>query len=1133
MELVEGAVDLLRALRGPHHASGDSWLSAAGDLDPDATLPPRQLDGPDEAPGDLPAPSPLPPERAGRLRELLGQLAEGLAALHASRRLHRDVKPSNVLVTPDDRVVLVDFGLVASLEPDHIAHQRMIAGSVPYMSPEQSLGAELGPASDWYAFGAVLYELLTGRPPFAGARAAVLAAKRGREVVPPAQVVPFVPPDLDRLCVGLLALDPAERPTGAEVLRALGRPVPPVRDDRVELVGRTAQLARLEEAFAALEAGRPSVVHVRGASGMGKSALVATALDRMRQAPGALVLSARCYERDHVPFKAIDPLIDALVPWLEAQPREVRAALAPRHVGPLRRLFPVLGRVAPFAQTAGAGPDPHEDQRRGFLALRELLARVGDRVRLVLHVDDLQWADRDSMVLLRSVLRPPDPPAMLLILARRPEGSPASEAEPAADGPPIEVGPLGDDEAHALLRRLHPGARPDEAATLVRESLGSPFFLTELAHEARQAPGGAPSLGEVVKARVAGLPEGPRRLLQAIALASAPLARGVAAEVAEIRSPTAFTALQAARLVRSEGPGAADPVECSHDRIREAVVADLGEAAPLHLRLAEALERAGGADPDRLCTHFRRGGDLRRALRYAREAAEESTRSLAFDRAAANLRRLLELLGPDSDERGVVLARLGEALTHAGRGAEAADALLAAAPLLRAPSLRLEAACQLVWSGHLARGRSLLIESLEALGVRVPRTPWGMRLLGLWHRLRSRLAPLRFPPRRGERIDEAALQRTRALGDAGLVCLTSDQDLAFVTLARFVTEARGLGDPVQFARAMATESMVSHLEPWGEARGKAAFALGIELARQTGDPLARAWLHQFEGVASVQRGEMDRAGEQFRLALDAYRDTRGSGPFVGWCRMFVVLMSAHWDSWTACAEDFYRLVDDALARDDLALHVHVVLGGFLHPAYFADEPERASAEVERAFSRWQQDRFDLMHFYVHIQRLLNHAYQGRYAEGLALLDRVEADLLGSGALNSGANVAQLAQITASLTAGAVLAGVAAPDRVRRARRLVDAELDRPGWRAAASALPAAALRQALGDRTGALAAVDRGLEGARADRIDNTARLLRLQRLRVLGRGGADPEHAELVEDCRARGLAAPLRFLDMYGPVR
>ena len=119
-----------------------------------------------------------------RLELALPQLASGLNALHGAGKLHRDIKPSNVLVAEDHRVVLLDFGLI--LETDGLSSldgTQATSGTPAYMSPEQGAGEPLGPASDFYSVGIMLYEALTGRVPFRGTYLEVLNAKRAQVTI--------------------------------------------------------------------------------------------------------------------------------------------------------------------------------------------------------------------------------------------------------------------------------------------------------------------------------------------------------------------------------------------------------------------------------------------------------------------------------------------------------------------------------------------------------------------------------------------------------------------------------------------------------------------------------------------------------------------------------------------------------------------------------------------------------------------------------------------------------------------------------------------------------------------------------------------------------------------------------------
>jgi eukaryotic-like serine/threonine-protein kinase len=148
------------------------------------------------------------------------QVANGLAAAHALRIVHRDLKPGNVLIDDAGRVRVADFGIARAIEDPGITQPGRVVGTGEYVSPEQALGKPLDERCDLYALGVLLYEMLSGRPPFRGASFADVAARHVRAPVPPLQEArPDIPDDLRELVEALLAKSPAARPAPAAAIR--------------------------------------------------------------------------------------------------------------------------------------------------------------------------------------------------------------------------------------------------------------------------------------------------------------------------------------------------------------------------------------------------------------------------------------------------------------------------------------------------------------------------------------------------------------------------------------------------------------------------------------------------------------------------------------------------------------------------------------------------------------------------------------------------------------------------------------------------------------------------------------------------------------------------------------------------
>jgi serine/threonine protein kinase len=357
-----------------------------------------------------------------RLRSAFAQLATGVMALHGRNIIHRDLKPSNVMVTDGGQVVLMDFGLVAELDRTGMsASSDKVAGTPKYMAPEQAAASPPTPASDWYAVGVMLYEALSGKPPFGGPLMQVLQDKQRLD--PPPLSGPNMPADLNSLCMRLLARAPQARPDAFEIAKAIASATKlstaTVSHTGQHLVGREPHLAALNDAFRALERNcEPVVEFISGRSGEGKTALAEHFLATLRKDKRIAVMSGRCYDRESVPFKALDTLIDALGSYLRSLPGKDAALLIPDDIGMLVQVFPVLQRVDVVAEVVDARPialDDQQTRQRAFRALRSLLTRIGRRSQIVWFIDDLQWGDADSAEALFRVLRPPEAPAVLVL----------------------------------------------------------------------------------------------------------------------------------------------------------------------------------------------------------------------------------------------------------------------------------------------------------------------------------------------------------------------------------------------------------------------------------------------------------------------------------------------------------------------------------------------------------------------------------------------------------------------------------------------------------------------------------------------------------------------------------------------
>ncbi|MBI2214612.1 MAG: protein kinase [Acidobacteria bacterium] len=1167
MEFVEGC-DFLEYL-----------TPAAGPAEDESTpteIRPRVLlaDAGTNAPPVVPAPRPATLD-TDRLRKALAQLARGLGTLHEADKLHRDIKPANILVSRRGRVVILDFGLVTERH-GHSADNASLIGTPAYMSPEQAAGRSLTEASDWYSVGVLLYQALTGVLPHGGKGIRALIDKQ--TVVPrsPRLINPHAPGDLVELCEELLRIDPEQRPTGVEILRALSlsgrstgsipRPKPATSHP---LVGRGAELRRMTEAFDDTMRGATSVVFLAGSSGMGKTTLIRHFVEMARtRNDDVVVLESRCYERESVPYKAVDHLIDGLSAWLRTLPQGELAAILPPDIGDLARLFPVIAQLESLAgRTSSIAADPQESRRRAFGSLRHILTRIAVRKVLVVVIDDLQWGDSDSALLLGEVLRPPAAPPLMLLATCRLEEERASEfvatlrrlllphdrVSPFFSATRLEIGPLPASEALTLARDLISSEgesrfSPDEAArmaaVIAEGSQGHPIsivehvrFLLSPAHDPRDD---APlSIETLIRRRAARLPESARLLLDLLAVAARPVTQDVLRTAAALGDefPRALALLVASHLGRSKGIRSYDDVETYQDQIRDAIASsiDSERQRSLHLMLANAMREAGSHDSEALAEHFRASGDSRTAYAYTLAAADQAMQALAFDRAARLLRSAIELAPTPVVARDLSI-RLGQSLAGAGRGAEAAIVFLGAcegARIAESIELQRRAAELLLENGHIDDGIVTLRQVLRRLGMKFAETPLQAVASLLGRRMLVRLRGLRFTKRDPSQLSQLQLTKIDACWSAavGLGLVDTVRGADFQT--QHLLLALNAGEPYRVARALATEA--GYCAAYGTARRKRTESLISRskwVADSIDEPHVEGLVLLIEGMAATLEGRWRDSIAPSRAAETILRE-RCSGVF--WERFMsqlYPLIALMWmGEWREMSAAVPALLNEARQRGDFFAETYIRTRLEWLVALADDDAKRAGQIADDAIGRWSSTGFHLQHFHHMLSRVEIGLYDGDPAGAYEAYRRQLPPLKRSMLTN-----AQIIDIELGFVgARAKLALRAAGERDAPSARSVMRDVSRieeheTPWGNALALMLRASASSITDDRDETLSLLQRAEEALRAADMQICAIVTRRRRGELSG-------NASLVraadERMAARGAVRPDRIARMLMPGR
>ncbi|MBI2571369.1 MAG: protein kinase [Candidatus Schekmanbacteria bacterium] len=660
--------------------------------------------------GAAPPPARQQPTDLGELLGVIIRVCQTLAYIHGESIVHRDLKPANILVKTDGSPVLLDFGLTVrsvgrSSREVLDAEAFQSVGTISYMSPEQIRGELVDARADLYSLGCILYELLTGKLPYAGSTPReILLGHLSSTPIPPAQLAAGIPSELDHLLLWLLAKEPRKRPGYAtDVISALIRcgafqagmasaPVPRDYLYRPPFVGRTAAVQTLTGCLAELRRGRGSIVFIGGASGSGKTRLMVELTRLARQMVRALALVGESPmpvspgAPEH--WGCTSPL-GALREPLRAigdRCRQDGAAMTARLLGDHARLLAAYEESLAELPGVSALPSPAELPSdaavvRLFAALLEAFAALADEQPLLLILDDLHWADDLTLQFLSFLCRGDYIKARpwLLVGTYRTEEA-GRDLRLLADHSGVhhlQLEPLSEKEVGVLVREMLGLA--DEPTQFVdflhSQCEGNPLFVSEYLRtaisqqllrrtegtgwhvvDAENAVGGPlyetlrlpRSLADLINRYLDSLGGPAREVLQAAAVIGRETDADLLVQTAGVAEPTTVEATVEllSRKVLEELQGG--QLRFTHSKLREVAYGRIAPSRRQQLHGAAAAALSGRADAaaelaGTVARHYESAAMPELAAPYYVLAAERSLARYANREAGDFARRALDL----------------------------------------------------------------------------------------------------------------------------------------------------------------------------------------------------------------------------------------------------------------------------------------------------------------------------------------------------------------------------------------------------------------------------------------------------------------------------------------------------------
>jgi eukaryotic-like serine/threonine-protein kinase len=662
-----------------------------------------------------------PVEVAVRVGE---QVCAGLEHAHARGIVHRDLKPGNIWFDSAAVAKIGDFGLAVALDRSRLTMAGMMVGTASYMPPEQAMGGQTTPASDLYALGCVLYEMITGRPPFVGDdTVAVISQHVNTAPVSPTWHAPDCPPGLEALILRLLEKDPRQRPASAtevgEAMAALVRgvtpppqPVPSAAADqqanpiyRRTFVGREQELKQLENAFDNALSGQGSLLMIVGEPGIGKTTITEQVSTYVAMR-GGRTLTGHCYEEGSLSLPYL-PFVEAIrAHVVDHDGEQLSQELGQGAADVARIVSEVRDRVNVVPASSGS---PEEERFRLFQAVTSFLRNASGVQPLCIILEDLHDADKGTMEMLVHLGRNLGGARLLLIGTYRdvevdrthPLSAALAELRRVESFARIPLRGLSPTEVQRMLSNIAGQEVLYELAEAVyRQTEGNPLFIQEVIRYAAESglikrEGGQwvattdslitsipEGLKDVIGRRLSGLSESCNRVLSVASVIGRDFAVDVLKRVAGVSEDDMDAAIEEASRVSliEEMRGQRElRYRFTHAFFRQTLYEEM--IAPRRLRMhnevAKALEAhyAGRVEDHaaELADHYAHSSseeDLLKAVKFGEMAATRAASVYAFGEASRLLEQAIqvqEIVAPDDAQKLYdLLMELSRVLVSAG-----------------------------------------------------------------------------------------------------------------------------------------------------------------------------------------------------------------------------------------------------------------------------------------------------------------------------------------------------------------------------------------------------------------------------------------------------------------------------------